>query len=480
MVRPLSRYAERRIDLDLSRVSGRLHAAWIDLVVDTVRAASVPACIVAASGQVSARAVDRLSAACSESIYCRHRVVERLPHLRSADTFAFVAGSEVFSKKLLASFPRIVVRPGAAPARETSRRVSLISSVFNADRFLGRFLDNAAALESYHRFEHFLIRPNSPGTEHDTLVDFVERHPATATYINLPSDPGLYEVWNLGAQLSTAPYLSSANVDDQRAPDHTRVLAAHMDRDKTIDVASTTLRVTTDPTMLWNDSGECSLMFRHPATMRYGRRELVAERREGFAIRDIPHCMPLWHRRLHVLYGYFDEGRYGPSADSEFWLRVASQGGQFLLDGEPRGLYLKDDQSYWSRTAAGYRAEQIAGEYARGGGADSPYLSRLFAEIRQLGRRSAYLELFGRLIVLNAQRAKPLAEKGARLVTALLSHYLGSAASVLDSQPSARTPAAQFDSLIGLIHQAAATVQPHEVVPRRVISGAGSDLTSFT
>ena len=55
-------------------------------------------------------------------------------------------------------------------------------------------------------------------------------------FINLTEDPGLYEVWNRAIRLSTARYLSSANIDDRRDPDQLTELLAVLDGDPTVDV----------------------------------------------------------------------------------------------------------------------------------------------------------------------------------------------------------------------------------------------------
>jgi hypothetical protein len=60
----------------------------------------------------------------------------------------------------------------------------------------------------------------------------------------------------------------------------------------------------------------------------------------------LPHCMPMWRKALHGRYGYFDERKFGPLADWEFWIRCASGGARFLLLREVLGLYWENSQSY--------------------------------------------------------------------------------------------------------------------------------------
>src|SRR5690606_26441350 len=46
---------------------------------------------------------------------------------------------------------------------------------------------------------------------------------------------------------------------------------------------------------------------------------------------NIMHCMPVWRKSLHDEHGYFNEEKYGTSADWAFWLECTSKGESFLL-----------------------------------------------------------------------------------------------------------------------------------------------------
>ena len=35
---------------------------------------------------------------------------------------------------------------------------------------------------------------------------------------------------------------------------------------------------------------------------------------------NMPHCCPIWKKKLHKKYGYFNEETYGVFTDSKFWL----------------------------------------------------------------------------------------------------------------------------------------------------------------
>ena len=287
---------------------------------------------------------------------------KRIP--ASSEEFVFLGDLSVLSEKIVRlSVPMYFAPPKRLKSDETYRlvesrsdwaehinkRVSLITSVFNGDRDINGFLKNMGELDGYDEFEHFLIRAGSSGDEHQKLIDHVIAWPETAVYVNLAEDPGVYGVWNLGAQLATSPLLSNANLDDRRAPEHTRTLVDILERHPDVAAVSSFLRVTEIPNRTWYESTDARLMFGDQQTGEYGVEALFKPTRDDVRARNLVHCMPVWRRELHAFYGYFDEKRYGPSADWEYWVRVGAAGERFRFVSQPLGLYLNDPKSYWHR-----------------------------------------------------------------------------------------------------------------------------------
>lgn len=301
--------------------------------------------------------------------------------------FAFVSSSAALSRKLLWNVPRIYVAPRASPGEVdpwlwwglraenahgaiagllTERRhgASVISSVFRGDEFLPGFLRNCSQWQGYAQVEHFLIRPDSPGQEHAALVEYVRQWPS-AIYLCLPKDPGLYAVWNLGAQLATAEFLSNANLDDRRAPAQLALLTATLRANPQMSAVAAVLRVSQTPGMDWEASGGCPTMFADLADGVYGVADLLRRNAGALVSRNFLHCMPVWRRDLHAQFGFFDEGRYGPSADWAFWLSCGAGGTRFGFVARPLGLYLRDPRSYWRRNPQAAAADvRIAQQYA--------------------------------------------------------------------------------------------------------------------
>lgn len=278
---------------------------------------------------------------------------------------AFISSSGALTRKLINTCQRVFIKPAErvqgidtwlynrlehVPDGWFCQQfdVSLITSVYAGDEYLDGFLENSSRLDGYDRCQHLLVRAGSPGCELDQLVDFVQAHP-NAVLINLEQDPGLYEVWNYAARLSTAKHLSNANLDDRRAPEHIAKLVQVLKANPGIDVASSALRVSLVKNLRWEDSAGCEVWPKDPTSGAYSGAELFRYKGNELASRNLPHCMPVWRRSVHGWAGDFDEKVYGPSADWAFWLNAAAAGAGFCFEAEPLGLYLKTASGYWQR-----------------------------------------------------------------------------------------------------------------------------------
>ena len=287
------------------------------------------------------------------------------------DNFAVIFDSKTLSNALLSRFKTIIIRPERGPqvinqnlfplvASELSDLgqdltswapvCTLITSMFNGDEYKADFLENVSEFERLEDIEVLVFRPESRGQEHFDLLSFGGKH-TSLVYIWLAKDPGLYDVWNLGTRLASSEYLSNANIDDKRGPRHIQVSVKALDDNPQCDVGSTALRVTDTKNLKWKDS-EYEVVWYKPDTSEVYQVNKIVKYNEGLRIvqaHNIPHCMPVWRGKLHRFHGYFEEKRFGPSSDWEFWIRCGIQGSQFYLLNEDHGLYYRAPQSYWRR-----------------------------------------------------------------------------------------------------------------------------------
>lgn len=403
-----------------------------------------------------------------------------------AGEFAFIADSGALTRKLLLNVARVFVLSGTAPRRidpmfylmadagshlsvctPVEPTTTLISSVFKGDEYLNGFLSNMGELQGYAECEHLLIRPGSPGNEHEALLAHVRDHPS-ATYINLSQDPGLYAVWNFGVRLATARYVSNANIDDRRAPEQLIALQAALVAHPEVSVVSTTLRVTAQKNMPWVESEGCRLMFSDTPEQVYHGAGLFKRAGNRLASRNLPHCMPLWRRSLHVFVGHFNENRYGPSADWAFWLNAAELGASLYFKSVPLGLYLRDEGSYWRRNIETERFDaRIAEEFSaladaapgETGGSRQELASLAFGSAVESLRQGAVLEGLGRLLHVAAS-GDVLCEDTATLFDKACRFFLGcsepekwlerySAGKGLEALPET----ALFNAIVDLVHE---------------------------
>lgn len=232
----------------------------------------------------------------------------------------------------------------------TSFDVTLISSVFKGRQFLPAFLDSISAYTSKAVTEHLMIIAASPEDELSMIAQYQHTGSANVTVIYLPADPGLYEVWNFGLSLASGRYVGNANLDDFRAPRQIELLVDLLEKNPSVDVASTAIAVAAEPTADWNKIKDLPVWFTNVRNGCYEGKDLFRLDQTGqVTSNNIPHCMPLWRRSLHELHGYFDEKRFGPSADWEFWLRCGAAGVRFGHLNEVLGIYYKNQNTYWRR-----------------------------------------------------------------------------------------------------------------------------------
>ena len=233
---------------------------------------------------------------------------------------------------------------------EVCRNCTLITSVYKSDEFLSKFVINSLGLANYQQaVQHiFLISETSPEERKVLILHFGSC--SNVLIVRNDVDPGLYACWNLGISLATTDYISNANVDDLRASDHVSKLSKILDRETRIGVVCSaivpfyihTLDVETlvsSPPWFANLGGD------------FGYFDLgeVVENEEGGAglkSRNLPHCMPVWRRSLHIDHGFFDESRYGTFADWAFWLTAAKNGNRGYLHPEPLSFYYVNPNSH--------------------------------------------------------------------------------------------------------------------------------------
>ncbi len=195
-------------------------------------------------------------------------------------------------------------------------RLTIITSVFNGDRYIEHFLEQIANQTIYAQCQHIIINANSSGNEELYILPFLKKHQNTE-YYRLEKDPGLYAVWNMAIKKSKAPYLVSANLDDRLAPFAYELLLQELDQHSEIDLVYSDAYITTDANQVFGKHKYCS---------SYSAPEFsYTALQKGCFIGS----HPIWRKSMHDKYGLFDE-KFLSAGDWEMWLRAASRGALFL------------------------------------------------------------------------------------------------------------------------------------------------------
>lgn len=243
--------------------------------------------------------------------------------------------------------------------RPSKDGITFITSVYSGYEWIESFLSNITSLEGFDACELFLINAASPQVQAESsIIRKYSNNHKQIHHLVLDSDPGLYNVWNLGVLLSRCRYISNANLDDRKASDFiTSHLNGFSSSRDTISLVSAPSIIcsqkyigfesyleqstSSSETLLYNSSRYYTYSDMFLSPINEGSKSAIIWR-------NIPHCMPVWRKELHEKYGYFNEFAGGPAADLEFWLRCTKHGETFCNLNEPKGLYYYSSTSTYS------------------------------------------------------------------------------------------------------------------------------------
>ena len=219
--------------------------------------------------------------------------------------------------------------------------VSILLSCFNGSDLIEQYIESICKNEIISCCT--LIAVNFPFSHKDP--EFVESQLARfpdLILVNKSENISLYEAWNLAASLATTEFVSNLNLDDRVTPDYyeegVKLLNIHQ-----ADVFSSAAVMT-------SIIGECTSdsmpqlhfpaeRFAHTDIIEYGLSDLLFEHDGVLRKRNIPHCAPIWRKRLHTEIGWFDSARFDFCADYAFWLRAGAAGKKFIFLKEQKTIF---------------------------------------------------------------------------------------------------------------------------------------------
>ena len=207
-------------------------------------------------------------------------------------------------------------------------KVSIITSVYDGDEFIRPFLEDITNQTIFEeKCELILINANSPGNEEDVINEYLEKYPNNIVYKKLDKDPGIYGVWNMGAEMSTGEFLTNANLDDRKAPHSIERHAKELFVAEDVDLVYADMLITDKPNETWENNSSNGRKYNFPE-YSYDNLKMV----------NMPHAAPMWRKSLHKSHGFFNS-KYKSAGDWELWLRAASKGSKFMKIKAPLGLY---------------------------------------------------------------------------------------------------------------------------------------------
>ena len=231
---------------------------------------------------------------------------------------------EQFQKYLAeANYVTQFARSSQASTSDTVPKFSLISSLFRAEKYLPRLLENYEAIATLGPCELVIVDVNSDGTDRSIVEAFMTHSEFghTIQYIQLEEDPGIYGCWMKAISMAKSAYVSNFNADDRRSAVHPHLLADYLEKHCDVDVCFSALKPTTVANLSWYQHTEDETWFHWFENDRLFRLEdFITERDEVYCSQNIAHCMPMWRRQLHEELGPIREDKYGTSADWAFWL----------------------------------------------------------------------------------------------------------------------------------------------------------------
>lgn len=198
------------------------------------------------------------------------------------------------------------------------KTVTALVSVYNSGDWLENRINNL--LQSTVDLTIWCVNADSPDSRDETIaLSFKDK----IKYEKLSNNISVYAVWNHIIKQCGSKYVTNANTDDIVSPMcYEKLVNASIDNKTSF--------------------AYCSWYTTHVANQQWPP-ESCNQDNPGQYDGELDHGgvghFPLWERRLHEQYGYFDE-RFKALGDADWWARCYFNGERFTWVREPLGCYL--------------------------------------------------------------------------------------------------------------------------------------------
>ena len=166
---------------------------------------------------------------------------------------------------------------------------------------------------------------------------------------------GIYDAWNVGAQMARGEYLTNTNLDDLRRQDSLELQASVLENLPFVDVAYQDFYYTFDPDLRFEQVAEFGFKSNLPVVTPHNMMDFNA-----------PHNAPMWRKRLHDELGYFDTS-FRSAGDYDFWMRCVVAGKVFYKVNDAHVVYYQNPDGISTRpdTRGVQEGRRIFKTYAR-------------------------------------------------------------------------------------------------------------------
>lgn len=241
-------------------------------------------------------------------------------------------------------------------------KVSILTSVYKGQQFIKGFLEDITKQTIFNQCELIIINANSPENEEPIILEYKNKYPNNIVYKKLNYDPGLFGVWNMAIKMSSAEYVTNANIDDRLKHNSLEMHAKYLDEHPDIDLVYSGCYVTRKANETFAKNSSNNHILAH-SILDFDRKKQL--------LNWIPYVNnhPMWKKSLHQKYGLFNEKRYKCTGGMDFWIRCTICGNAKFkrIDGV-YSLY------YWNPQGISTRKNNLGKE-------ERPYIRNMFTKL---------------------------------------------------------------------------------------------------
>lgn len=245
-----------------------------------------------------------------------------------------------------------------ANPRVEEANLTLATALFKGSRHMIAYALNIRRMHLFERTD--VVISIAPSPESKSQERYLKEHFSDApnvSVVHMETDPGLYECWNNTIRNAKSTYVGNANIDDRRGRYHSDYLIYLMELEGLDAAASALVADTSDTHNSYSASQDVWFLG---MGREITKNDLLIEDQSSVKSQNMMHCMPIWKAALHEDIGYFEENKFGTSADWELWLRLCSSDGELSILDIPLGFYLVDQYSHNRRSMGERRMHEAA------------------------------------------------------------------------------------------------------------------------